>query len=86
MITWPVRTSGPVSGGSAADGSRRASSERAQAEREVSARANGSAEAITKGLIAIEISAPATTRFMPSGGTSPSEALRPARMNEKSPI
>ena len=40
----------------------------------------------TKGLSAIDISAPASTRLIPSAGSSPSDSPSPARMKENSPI
>ncbi|MCY1382663.1 hypothetical protein D9M69_707050 [compost metagenome] len=38
------------------------------------------------GFSAMEMSAPANTRLMPSAGSKPSDRPMPARMNENSPI
>ena len=40
----------------------------------------------SKGFRAMEISAPASTRLMPSAGSKPSDKPSPARMKENSPI
>jgi len=72
--------------GSSARGSSRSSSRRARAERVRSQPCSGAMAWNSMGLSAMEISAPASTRLVPSAGSRPSDAPRPTRMNENSPI
>ncbi|MNX57447.1 hypothetical protein D3C86_882640 [compost metagenome] len=72
--------------GSSASGSLRASSSRANFECACSHFCSGAMRLNHSGLVAMEISAPASTRLCPSTGSRPSDTPSPARMNENSPI